>query len=360
MYRAAGRLDPDRYHSLARALFAELLEAGYTAVGEFHYLHRRPDGAAYAPHGAMAQALAEAARSVGIRLTLLHTAYLRGGLDEHGNPLPGSDAQRPFLDTAREWRDRHEELAAIAGPLVRRGAALHSLRAVDPADLPVLLEATDPDEPLHAHVSEQPAENAQVGEAYGASPVEVLARSGVLSPRFTAVHATHLSPDDVRLLAESDSMVCMCPSTERDLGDGIGPARELADAGVGLAVGSDQHVLVDPFDECRQLEGHERLATGRRSRFDPEELLAAGTLGGYRSLGWQGGEIAVGALADLVVVDPASARTVGTDLARSWLSATAADVRHTVVGGTVVVRDGAHTAGPARDALRAAIEEVWT
>ncbi|MCR6712595.1 MAG: amidohydrolase family protein [Demequina sp.] len=190
MYRAAGRLDPDRYHSLARALFAELLEAGYTAVGEFHYLHRRPDGAAYAPHGAMAQALADAARGVGIRLTLLHTAYLRGGLDEHGNPLTGSDAQRPFLDTAREWRDRHEELAAITGPLVRRGAALHSLRAVDPADLPALLEAADSDEPLHAHVSEQPAENAQVGAAYGASPVEVLARAG------GAVAAIHRGPCD--------------------------------------------------------------------------------------------------------------------------------------------------------------------
>jgi len=117
--------------------------------------------------------------------------------------------------------------------------------------------------------------------------------------------------------------------------------------------------VVDPFDECRQLEGHERLATGRRSLFKPEQLLAAGTSGGYRSIGWEGGAIAVGALADLVVIDQRSARTIGTEPARSWLPASAADVRHTVVGGAVVVRDGAHVAGPARDALRAAIEEVW-
>jgi formiminoglutamate deiminase len=259
-----------------------------------------------------------------------------------------------------EWVERHEQLGAVAGPLVRRGAALHSLRAVDPGDLPALLAGMDPDEPLHAHVSEQPAENSQVRAAYGASPVEVLAAAGVLSPRFTAVHATHLTSADIGLLAESGSMVCLCPSTERDLGDGIGPARRLADAGVVLAIGSDQHVVVDPFDECRQLEGHERLASGRRSLFEPEHLLAAGTSGGYRSLGWEGGTIAPGALADLVVIDHSSARTVGTDPAVSWLSATAADVRHTVVGGKVVVRDGAHVAGPARDALRAAIEEVWT
>jgi len=185
----------------------------------------------------MAEALADAARGAGIRLTLLHTAYLRGGLDEHGRPLAGSDAQRPFVDPLREWLDRHDELAAIAGPLVRRGAALHSLRAVDPGDLPALLAAIDPQEPLHAHVSEQPAENAQVHAAYGESPVEVLARAGALSPRFTAVHATHLSTTDIDLLAAANSMVCMCPSTERDLGDGIGPARQLADAGVGLSIG---------------------------------------------------------------------------------------------------------------------------
>ena len=359
MYRTAGRLNPDLYYLVARAFFAELLEAGYTVVGEFHYLHRRPDGGAYAPQGAMAEALADAAEGAGIRLTLLDTAYLRGGLDEVGNPVAGSKAQRPFLDTPGEWIARHAQLDAIAGPLVRRGAAIHSLRAVDPGDLPALLAAMDPDEPLHAHVSEQPAENAQVRAAYGLSPVEVLAERGVLSPRFTAVHATHLTDVDIGLLAETNSMVCMCPSTERDLGDGIGRARQLVEAGVGIAIGSDQHVVVDPFDECRQLEGHERLATGRRSLFEPRQLLAAGTSAGYRSLGWEGGVIAPGSLADLVVIDESSARTLGTEPATSWLSATAADVRHTVVGGAVVVRDGAHVAGAARDVLRTALEEVW-
>lgn len=359
MYDAAARLSPERYYTLARAFFAECLEAGYTALGEFHYLHRRPDGAAYAPSTAMAEAIVAAASHTGLRLTLLHTAYLRSGLDD-GQRGSASAAHRRFVDDIDSWTARHQELDAFTSSRLRRGAALHSLRGVDPTSIPDILAAIEPDEPLHAHVSEQPAENEQVKAAYQRTPVAVLNDVGALSPRFTAVHATHLTDLDVELLAASGAGVCLCPSTERDLADGIGPGRALASARVPLSIGSDQHVVVDPFDELRQLEGHERLATGRRGHFDPAQLLQFGTRGGYQALGWQGGSLTVGALADFVVIDDQSSRTAGAVAEHAWLSATASDVRHTIVGGSVVVRDGVHHRGSSAQALHEAIEEVWS
>lgn len=360
MYDAAVRLSPERYYELATAFFAECLEAGYTALGEFHYVHRRPDGTAYAPPAAMAEALAAAATHTGLRLTLLHTAYLRAGLDDQARPVPASAAHRRFIDSIDAWIARHHELAGLTSPRILRGAAIHSLRGVDPAAIPQLLEAVESDEPLHAHVSEQPAENAQIEAAYSRTPVAVLNDVGALSARFTAVHATHLTSADIALLAASGAGVCLCPSTERDLADGIGPGRALAKAQVPLSIGSDQHVVIDPFDELRQLEGHERLATGRRGHFGPAQLLQFGTQGGYQALGWRGGTLAVGALADFVVIDDQSSRTAGAVAEHAWLSANASDVRHTVVGGSVVVRDGVHHRGPSARALHKAIEEVWS
>jgi cytosine/adenosine deaminase-related metal-dependent hydrolase len=144
------------------------------------------------------------------------------------------------------------------------------------------------------------------------------------------------------------------------LADGIGPARALADAGIPLSIGSDQHVVVDPFDEMRQLEGHERLVSGRRGRFHPAALMAMGTATGYTALGWNGGRIAVGAVADIVVIDDASPRTAGAAEPHSWVTASASDVLHTVVGGVVVVRDGRHRIGDIGGALATAIRDVWS
>ena len=345
MYAAADALDPQRYHALATACYAELLLAGYTTVGEFHYVHR--DGTTV-----MADALVQAAADAGIRLTLLDTLYRHGGRDAAGAPIPLTGAQRRFGLDADTWLARHGTLPD--GPLVRRGAALHSVRAVDPGDAARIAAATG-DEPLHAHVSEQPAENAQSLAAFGRTPTAVLRDAGALGPRFTAVHATHLTVDDIRDLA--GGFVCCCPTTERDLADGIGPARSLADAGVTLAIGSDQHAVVDPFDELRALEGHERVATGRRGAFAPAELLAAGTVDGYRSLGWRGG-IEVGAVCDLVTVRSASPRTAGAALDQLWLAASAADVTDAVVGGRRIVADGAHPLGDVGAALAEAIGAV--
>jgi len=345
MYAAASRLDPDSYYSLARAFYAELLLAGYTAVGEFHYLHRDPTTV-------MADAVVTAARDAGIRLTLLDTLYRHGGRDAAGAAVPPSDEQRPFLSTVDEWLARHEKLTLTGTS--RRGTALHSLRAVDPDDVTWVVEATG-DEPLHAHVSEQPAENAQIEAAFGRSPVAVLRDAGALGPRFTAVHATHLTDPDITDLA--GSFVCICPTTERDLGDGIGPARALRDAGARITIGGDQHVVVDPFDELRALEGHERLATGRRGIFSPAQLLAAATTDGYRSLGWHGG-LAVGAECDLVTIRTDSTRTAGALLDQLWLAASATDVTDVVVGGRQVVSSGVHPLGDVGAALVDAIEEV--
>ena len=345
MYAVAAGLDPDRYYALAVAFYAELLLAGYTAVGEFHYLHRDPTTV-------MADAVIAAARDAGIRLTLLDTLYRHGGRDAEGNALAPSAAQRPFISDLDGWLTRHASLVFSGN--ARRGAALHSLRAVDPADVSRVVEATA-DEPLHAHVSEQPAENRQVEAAFGRSPVAVLRDAGALGQRFTAVHATHLSATDISDL--STSFVCICPTTERDLGDGIGPAHALHEAGARITIGSDQHVVVDPFDELRALEGHERLRSGRRGVFSPAELIAAATTDGYRSLGWRGG-LSVGAVCDLVTVRTGSPRTAGASLDQLWLAASAADVSDVVVGGDRVVTAGAHPFGDVGAALTTAIGAV--
>jgi formiminoglutamate deiminase len=345
MYRVAVRLDPDQYHALARALFAELLLAGYSAVGEFHYVHRDPTTV-------MADALVAAAREAGIRLTLLDALYRHGGRDADGRPIEPAPEQRGFVLDTDTWLARHDRVAATG--TARRGAAVHSLRAVDPDDVARIVAATG-DEPLHAHVSEQPGENAQVRAAFGASPVAVLGEAGALGSRFTAVHATHL--DDADIAALAGSSVAICPTTERDLGDGIGPARRLADAGARIVIGSDQHAVVDPFDELRALEGHERLRGLSRGVFTPTELLTAATVDGYASLGWTGG-IRIGAVCDLVALGVRSPRTAGARLDQVWLAASAADVTDVVVGGRRVVEGGVHPLGDVGELLAQAIAEV--
>jgi formiminoglutamate deiminase len=234
------------------------------------------------------------------------------------------------------------------------GAAIHSVRAVPRTDLPAVVAAAG-DRPLHVHLSEQPAENEACQAAYGASPAELLHEAGALTVRTTAVHATHLSTKDIELLGGAGTGACFCPTTEADLADGIGPARELADAGSPLSLGSDQHAVIDPLLEARALEHGERLRTGERGRFAPSELVAA--LTNHASLGWpEAGRIAVGAPADLVAIDLASPRTAGSLPAQAVLAATAADVRTVVASGRIVASSGRHEL---LDDPRPAIEELW-
>ncbi len=357
MYAVAARLDPDRYHALARAVYAEMALAGVTCVGEFHYLHHADGGVPYADPNAMGAALLAAAGEAGIRITLLDTCYLTSTVD--GAPLAG--VQRRFGDgSARAWTARVDALRAgtATTPGVRIGAAVHSVRAVPVEEMSIVAGwADETDAPLHVHLSEQRAENRAALVHYGRTPTEVLADAGVLGPRTTAVHATHLTDGDRTELGDRDVAVCLCPTTERDLADGIGPARALADAGSPLCVGSDSHAVIDLFEEARAVEAHERLRTERRGHFTPAELVRAVTAAGHAALGWpDAGTIAAGARADLVTLALDSVRTAGCVPAQALHAATAADVRHVVVDGRVVVRDGAHVAIPGvAAALREAI-----
>jgi cytosine/adenosine deaminase-related metal-dependent hydrolase len=215
------------------------------------------------------------------------------------------------------------------------------VRAVSPAAISEILADLPADVPLHVHVSEQPQENADSLAAYGLTPTAVLAAAGALSPRTSLIHATHLTDDDQALIAASGATVVMCPTTEADLGDGIGPARSLSDAGVPIALGSDQNAVIDPFLEMRGLEAAERLASGRRGRFSPTELSTAASAAGYASLGMRVPNLTVGAPCDLVEVSMGSLRTTGSLPTQLAMAATASDVRRVIVGGRVVATDGA-------------------
>jgi formiminoglutamate deiminase len=356
MYAVADRLDPDSYLALARAAYVEMALAGITTVGEFHYLHHARGGAPYADPNAMGHALTGAAREAGVRLTLLDACYLQADVD--GRPLTG--AQLRFGDRHAEgWAARVATLAE--GPRLRIGAAIHSVRAVPPEAMRQVAAYAGV-RPLHLHLSEQPAENAACLAATGRTPTQLCADTAVLGPRTTAVHATHLTDHDVTLLGGSGTSVCLCPTTERDLADGVGPAPALAGAGSPLCLGTDSHAVVDLFEEARAVELDERLVSRRRGTFSPATLLGAATYA--VALGWaEAGRLEPGALADFTTIRLDSARTAGggDPVATAVFAATAADVTTVVVGGEPVVVDGVHQRVPdVGDALGAAIGALWT
>jgi formiminoglutamate deiminase len=341
MYALAERLDPDRYFRLARAAYREMAATGITVVGEFHYLHHQADGRPYTEPNAMGDALVAAAGEAGVRLTLLDTCYLAAGIDSapEGVQIRFSDGD------AHGWASR---AAAVApAPHLRVGAAIHSVRAVPREQLATVVQIADEHGwPLHAHVSEQQAENQACLAAYGKTPVQLLDEAGALGPRTSLVHVTHLGLDDVDLVGRAGAYSCFCPSTERDLGDGIGPSRELRQAGSRLTLGSDSHAVVDLVEEMRAVEMDERLRTEERGHWTAPDLLTAATTDGHASLGWpDAGRIEPGAIADLVTFDLDSVRTAGTGRSLESLvfTATAADVTHVVAGGRVVDSGGVAT-----------------
>ena len=344
MYRTASRLTPDTYYDLARATYAEMALAGITAVGEFHYLHHAPGGTPYDNPNAMGEALIAAAAEAGIRITLLDTAYLAAGFGEKP-----SRHQLRFSDTTADaWAERASLLKGD-DDLVVIGAAIHSVRAVPAGQLSTVARwARERAAPLHVHLSEQTAENDACLAAHGRTPARLLADHGVLGPRTTGIHNTHLTSEDIELLGTSRTGTCMCPTTERDLADGIGPATALQKAGSPLSLGSDSHAVIDLFEEARAMELDERLRTHVRGHWTAAALLRAASAEGHAALGRpDAGLLEPGAPADFATVALDSVRTAGP-LPRlaaetAVFAATAADVRHTVVAGRHIVRDGRHT-----------------
>jgi formiminoglutamate deiminase len=372
MYQVAGALEPDSYLALARAVYAEMALAGVTCVGEFHYLHHAAGGARYADPNQMGRVLIEAAAQAGLRITLLDTCYLSGGLSSDGTPEALSGVQLRFGDgDGARWAERVAALGTgehgLLGPHARAGVAIHSVRAVPPDQMrPVIAWSHAFGAPLHAHLSEQPGENEACLAAYGLTPAYLLDRAGALGPRSTVVHATHLTGDDIGLLGGSRAVACLCPTTEADLADGVGPARALAAAGCPLSLGSDSHAVIDLFTEARLVEMGERLTTGQRGSFRAEELAQAATVSGHACLGWpEAGEMAAGAFADLVTValdTPRLAGTMaGTALESVIFAGSAADVRNVVVSGADVVAGGKHLlVDDVPAALSAAITPLFT
>ncbi|MHB8295008.1 MAG: formimidoylglutamate deiminase [Acidimicrobiales bacterium] len=364
MYALAARLDLETYRALATATYAEMALAGVTAVGEFHYLHHGPGGVPYEPN-AMGQVLIDAASAAGIRLTLLDTCYLAGGLGPGGH-LPLDPVQQRFSDgDVVGWFRRFTLLADTFDPSpsgpgsVRIGAAIHSVRAVAAADIRIVADAAR-GRLLHVHLSEQPVENAACLSYYGVTPTTLLEEAGALGPDTTAIHATHLTAAGISVLGASGTVVCLCPTTERDLADGMGPARRLLDAGTPLCLGSDQHAVIDLFEEARALEMDERLASGERGRIKQSELGKALTVNGQRSIGWaDAGELRVGARADLVAIRMDSTRTAGSATPQVVMSASAADVDTVIVDGRTVVEGGRHALGDVGGLLQSSIEPLW-
>jgi formiminoglutamate deiminase len=317
--------DPADYFNHGRLLFREMLEAGITAVGEFHYLHGHDNE--------LGVALIDAAREEGIRITLIDACYLRGGLD--GRPL--GPQQQTFSDgDADNWVRRVDRLKEADG--VRIGAAIHSVRAVDPESMRIVAAyARDRGMPLHVHLAEQLAEVDECISIEGCTPTELLERKGILGADLTAVHAIHMAESDIALLGSHNASVCACSTTERDLGDRVGPLRALAEAGCALCVGSDSNAVVDMLEEARGLELDQRRAAGRRVLHQPEDLLRAATVNGMTGLGWDAGLLEPGKLADFITLD--QPRGLWRELNPAYLvyGSSGRDVTNVVVGGETVV-----------------------
>lgn len=304
MYDAAQQLDPDRLYEVALYTYREMAAVGYTTVGEFHYLHHQPDGQPYANPNAMAEAVVYAGRDAGIRVVLLMTAYAQSGFGQ-----PPEEEQRRFCDPSVEAFLARADALRLANIPV--GIAPHSVRAVPEAWFHAIVAYCHAHHlPLHVHADEQVAEIEQCRAAYGCTPIELLERCGALGPLTTIVHATHASPVELSLLARYGCTVCVCPTTEGDLGDGIAPYAELVAAHIPLTIGSDSNTRLDPIEELRWAEYSARMRYQRRRVLVADELsspgpllLDYGTHRGAAALGVETGVIAPGMLADFVAID---------------------------------------------------------
>ena len=352
MYRFLERIGPDELRAVTAQLYVEMLEAGYTAVGEFHYLHHQPDGRPYAEPTALSLAILEARAASGIGLTHLPVLYMAGGFGGR----PAEAGQRRFLHDLERFAALLEALAPrFAGePDLRLGLAPHSLRAVPDAALRqvvALAGAVDPEAPIHIHVAEQAKEVHDCLEWCGARPVAHLLDTVEIGPRWCLIHATHMDDGETETLARSGAVAGLCPTTEANLGDGLFNLGAFLVAGGRFGIGSDSHVSVSPIEELRWLEYGQRLVTLRRliaaSEDQPQcgaRLWRAALAGGAQALGRRIGRLAPGHRADLIRIDdqhPILAGRRGDILLDSLVfSGNANPVRDVMVGGRWLVRDG--------------------
>ncbi|HUS10311.1 MAG TPA: formimidoylglutamate deiminase [Pyrinomonadaceae bacterium] len=361
MYSAAIRLSPEDVYDASRMAFLEMALSGITAVGEFHYLHRAPDGSEYDDPNLLAKQVVRAANDVGLRIALLRVAYARAGFEKEANPKQLRFNEPDPETFLKNLEQLGEDLSRGRSPTVTAlawvGVAPHSVRAVPLDYLKEVIDAANQRRlPVHMHVAEQPAEVSACIEEYGRSPVALLATEGLLSERFTAVHAIHVTPKAVGLLADAHATVCACPTTERNLGDGIVPIDRFFQQRVPVSLGTDSHAQIDLLEDARELEYHLRLQKMERAvlaSVDDEgpsaiatRLFQCATVNGAASINAPGGSLEIGRPADFFTVDlndPSIAGASSDDLLSAIvfsLSRTA--IRDVVVGGKRFVEDGRH------------------
>lgn len=354
MYAFAGRVGPDELRAIAAQLYVEMLKVGYTHVCEFHYLHHQPDRTPYADPATMSLVLIEAAREAGIGLTLLPVLYMTGGFD--GRPL--SERQRRFGFAVDGYLRLVEQLRKLESSTLRVGIALHSLRAVPEDAMNAVLDSGLVDAaPIHVHIAEQLGEVQDCLAIRNARPVEWLLDHANVDSLWCLVHATHMSADETRRLAQTGAVAGLCPTTEANLGDGLFPLKAYRDAGGVLGIGSDSHISVSPVEELRWLEYGQRLITHRRNiavsdagnAFGDsvgENLWGDALFGGAQASGIEIGAIEEGARADLLVLDDSApllaARNTDNLLDTFLFAGNVNLVRHVMVNGAWVVRDFRH------------------
>lgn len=368
MYRAAAFLSPEDLYDVARAAFLEMAASGITVVGEFHYLHRDPSGRPYSDPNLLSHQVIAAAQSVGLRISLLRSAYFRAGFQRE--PHPG---QVRFYETLDDYLSNLASLrsAYCNASCVSVGAAPHSIRAVPLQSLQAIANATG-EIPLHTHISEQVGENSACHAEYGATPVTLLTENGLLTPRTTLIHAIHLTEAEFAAVAISGASICSCPTTERNLGDGIFPADTAMRLGIPIAFGTDSQAQIEILEDARLLEYHLRLRDQQRGILDSsardswasreaigQTLLHAATRNGYAALGQQGGTLAAGEPADFFTIDGNDLSILGVDpqslATQTVFAAQRTAIRDVAVQGRLILEDGHHIH---EEAIRSRYREV--
>ncbi len=358
MYRAAAFERPEDMYDVARAVYLEMVQAGITVVGEFHYLHRDRDGRAYLDGNLLSETMIRAARSVGLRICLLRSGYFRAGFERapHAGQARFYEQPEEYLENLGALAERYRGTDGVSV-----GAAPHSIRAVplEAMERIVGWAREHGDLPVHLHISEQVGENAACLAEYGQTPVALLAGRGLLDGRTTLIHGIHLSEGEFAQVASAGATICSCPTTERNLGDGIFPAEIASRLGIPVALGTDSQAQIDPFEDARELEYHLRLRDQQRGILDGAvregwksrdgigaALLQSATSRGYAALGVNGGSLRAGEAADFLTLDVEDMALLGAEsegLAEQVIFAgSRAAVREVFVQGKCVLRDGEH------------------